>query len=166
MGLIESRGHLPLVSAVDGALKAAQVTLESRHRVGGGLSAATVRGDVGSVRAALEAALAIIETLGAKGVTHLIPRPDPAVWAMLEKDGLCLSRPPESSPPAGPEAACPVLKKEADVPAVRAEAEPPALRPEAGSLKIQAQESPAAALENGPQKTAAKPKKPRKPGKK
>lgn len=151
MGIIETRGYTPLVTAVDVAIKAAQVTLESKTLVGGGLSTATVTGDVGAVRAAMSAAEAVIAALGATGMTHVIARTDSAVWAMLAKDGLKVDDgKPDGSPPGGgpakepetpaadssvtealtvmPEAGLPAVRKEAEVPAERPEAEVPATR--------------------------------------
>ncbi len=181
LGLIETDGFLPLVTAVDGALKAARITLESRHLVGGGLSTATVRGDVGSVRAALSAADAIIKAMGADGMTHIIARPDSAVWAMLERDGLCLPSSagqapdqPAELPAVKSEAGLPVLKEEAEVPALRTEAEVPAIKAQAGLPAVQEEPGPGGkpkapaepAPKTGDRKPAAKPRKPRKPGKK
>lgn len=90
MGIIETTGYTSLVVAVDGALKAAQVSLQSATLVGGGLANATVLGDVGAVEAALNAARGLITSMGAKGMTHVIARPDAEVWAMLAKSELKL----------------------------------------------------------------------------
>ena len=88
MGLIETKGFLPLIAAVDGALKAAKVSLVTAHQVGGGLVTATVHGEVAAVKAALDAAQTIIELTGAAGMTHVIARPAPDIWAGLEQEGL------------------------------------------------------------------------------
>ena len=135
LGLIEAWGHLPLITALDAAIKAAQVNLASTHLVGGGLSTATVRGDVGAVRAAIDAAQATFNQMGAQGMTHVIARPDSAVWAMLKKDGLKVDDDPSpsggGSDPAPSQAAPPAVKAEAKVPATKAPAEVPAVKAEA-----------------------------------
>lgn len=128
LGLIETRGYQPLVTAVDSAIKAAQVSLTTTKLVGGGLVNATVRGDVGAVRAALDAARATIDKMGAYGMTHLIARPDPAVWALLAGDGLRGTDPWE--PGDGPKApsAPPALRPEPEVPAARVNPEVPRVK--------------------------------------
>ena len=172
LGLIETRGEVPLVAAVDAAIKAAQVRLASFKLVGGGLINATVRGDVGAVRAATDAALGQIRSMGAIGMVHVIARPDAAVWTMLEKDGLIGS----DSPPSGGGNMPPAVRKEAEVPAVRVEGEVPAVREEAEVPAVRAESevpmipvkppAPAAKPAKNPAQKADKPKKPRKPGKK
>lgn len=182
--------------AVDGAIKAAQVTLTSKTMVGGGLVNATVRGDVGAVRAALDAAEAIIHQMGAQGMTHIIARPDSAIWALLKKDGLRVNEPPEpgggpegaASPPTlRPEAELPAIKPvseppiaraEPEVPVVKPESEVPAAKPEAGLPVVQTNGQAAVPADEGPKlsqmktdgqsapKASGKPKKPRKPAKK
>lgn len=130
LGLIETRGYLPLVTAVDGAIKAAQVSLTTSTLVGGGLANATVRGDVGAVRAALDAAQAIIDQLGASGMTHVIARPDSAVWALLAQDGLRVTETPEPANGSGESSSPPALRPEPEVPVARVSPEVPAIKPE------------------------------------
>ena len=173
MGIIETRGYTPLVTAVDGAIKAARVTLESKTLVGGGLSTATVTGDVGAVKAAMSAAEAIIAGLGATGMTHVIARPDSAVWAMLDKDGLKVGDgTPEGPAPGGGPSQEPktpaadssgtealTVAPEAGLPAVREEAEVPAERPEAGVPATRESAKVPAAAGGYDQYPAVKPKK-------
>lgn len=130
LGLIETRGYQPLVTAVDAAIKAASVSLTTTKLVGGGLVNATVRGDVGAVRAALDAARATIDQMGAYGMTHVIARPDPAVWALLAGDGLIGTGPGEpGNGPKGPSVP-PTLRPEPEVPAARVSPEVPAVKPD------------------------------------
>ena len=56
IGLVETRGLVGLVEATDAMAKAANVQVVKRLDIGGGLVTAIVRGDVGSVRAAVEVA--------------------------------------------------------------------------------------------------------------
>ena len=55
IGLIETKGLVSLVEATDAMAKAANVQIVKRVQIGGGLVTTIVRGDVGSVRAAVEA---------------------------------------------------------------------------------------------------------------
>jgi ethanolamine utilization protein EutM len=75
IGLIETRGLVPLIEATDSMAKAANVKIEKRIGIGGGLVTTVVSGDVGSVRAAVEAGAAAAQQLGELISSHIIPRP-------------------------------------------------------------------------------------------
>ena len=62
IGLLETKGLVALVEATDAMAKAANVTIIKRVQIGGGLVTTVVRGDVGSVRAAVEAGAAAAQT--------------------------------------------------------------------------------------------------------
>ena len=64
LGLIEVRGMVPAVEALDSALKAANVNRLDVVKVGGGLVSVLIEGDVGAVRAAVDAAQAAAEKIG------------------------------------------------------------------------------------------------------
>ena len=66
----------------DAMLKAANVSIVGRVQVGGGFVATLVQGDVGSVRAAVEAGAEAASRVGELMSAHVIPRPDPAVLKM------------------------------------------------------------------------------------
>ena len=83
LGLIETRGRAPLIDAVDTAIKAASVDILASYFVGGGCNTVTLTGDVGSLRAALDAAQKIMDRLGIEGKTHLIPRLAEQVWPII-----------------------------------------------------------------------------------
>jgi energy-coupling factor transport system substrate-specific component len=83
LGIIETEGRAPLIEAVDSAIKAAAVTLKSSYFVGGGVNTVTLVGDVGAMRAALDAAKATIDRMGVVGQTHLIPRLAEDVWPLV-----------------------------------------------------------------------------------
>ena len=55
IGMIETKGYVPALSAADAMVKAANVEIVSRNEVGGGLVSVIVKGDVGAVKAATEA---------------------------------------------------------------------------------------------------------------
>ncbi len=81
IGLIETRGIVPLVEATDAMAKAANVRIIKRVGIGGGLVTTIVRGDVGSVRAAVEAGANAASQVGELMASHIIPRPADGVIA-------------------------------------------------------------------------------------
>jgi ethanolamine utilization protein EutM len=81
IGLIETKGLVGLVEATDAMAKAANVRIVKRVSIGGGLVATVVSGDVGSVRAAVEAGAAAATQVGELVGSHVIPRPAEGVVA-------------------------------------------------------------------------------------
>jgi ethanolamine utilization protein EutM len=80
LGLIETLGLVGLITAVDAMLKAASVELASPViKLDGGIVSVMVRGDVSSVRAAVEAGAEAAARVGELKAAHVIPRPDHAV---------------------------------------------------------------------------------------
>ena len=79
LGLIETKGLVGMIEATDAMLKAANVSLAGRVQVGGGFITTLVKGDVGSVRAAVEAGAEAASRVGELLSAHVIPRPDEAV---------------------------------------------------------------------------------------
>ena len=75
LGMIETKGLVGSVEAADAMVKAANVTLEGKVLVGGGLVTVMVRGDVGAVKAAVDAGAAAAERVGELLSIHVIPRP-------------------------------------------------------------------------------------------
>ena len=75
IGLIETKGLLALVEATDAMAKAANVEIVKRVDIGGGLVTTVVSGDVGSVRAAVEAGANAASQVGELVSSHVIPRP-------------------------------------------------------------------------------------------
>lgn len=75
IGLIETKGLLALVEATDAMAKAANVQIVKRVDIGGGLVTTVVSGDVGSVRAAVEAGANAAAQVGELISSHIIPRP-------------------------------------------------------------------------------------------
>ncbi|MEX0742060.1 MAG: BMC domain-containing protein [Phycisphaeraceae bacterium] len=75
LGLIETRGHTPLVEATDAMLKAANVELVKTVPIGGAFITAVVRGDVGSVKAAVDAGAEAASRTGELIAAHVIARP-------------------------------------------------------------------------------------------
>lgn len=79
LGLIETKGLVGVIEATDAMLKAANVSLVGRVGIGGAFVTTLVRGDVGSVRAAVEAGAEAASRVGELVSAHVIPRPDEAV---------------------------------------------------------------------------------------
>ncbi len=75
LGMIESRGFVAMVEASDAMVKAAKVELIGYQQIGGGYVTAIVRGDVASVRAAVDAGIRAAEKVGEIVSSHVIPRP-------------------------------------------------------------------------------------------
>ena len=83
LGMIETRGLTAAIEAADAMVKAAEVTLVGTEKIGSGLVSVMVRGDVGAVKAAVEAGSAAAERLGEVIATHVIPRPHDDVEKIL-----------------------------------------------------------------------------------
>ena len=83
LGLIETRGLVAAIEAADAMLKAANVELVGTEKIGSGLVSVMVRGDVGAVKAAVEAGAATASGLGEIIATHVIPRPHTDVEKIL-----------------------------------------------------------------------------------
>jgi ethanolamine utilization protein EutM len=75
IGLVETKGLIALVEATDAMAKAANVEIVKRVGIGGGLVTTIVKGDVGSVRAAVEAGANAASQVGELVSSHVIPRP-------------------------------------------------------------------------------------------
>lgn len=106
LGLIETRGFVGAVESADAMLKAADVRLLEKTLATGGLVTITVAGDVAAVQAAVDAARATVTRLaGAELVSsHVIPRPDEGLRAILKLDPDPEPGAPEGSPaPDGPD---------------------------------------------------------------
>ncbi len=82
IGLIETKGIVAAVEALDAALKAANVQFVEQHKVGSGLVAITIRGDVAAVRAAVDAGAESGGKVGEIVSVHVIARPHSEVAKM------------------------------------------------------------------------------------
>lgn len=76
LGMVEVRGFLAAVAVTDTMLKAADIQLQSSERTKGGLTTVIVRGDVGAVRASIEAGVEIAKQLNGYLSHHVIARVD------------------------------------------------------------------------------------------
>jgi len=87
LGMIETRGLVGSIEAADAMVKAAKVTLIGKEFIGGGLVTVMVRGDVGAVKAAVEAGSVAAKKVGELVSVHVIPRPHGDVEGILPKAG-------------------------------------------------------------------------------
>lgn len=83
LGMIEVYGYLAAIEALDRALKAANVHRLGVSLVTGGLVTVLVTGDVGAVKAAIDAASAATGELCEVVSAHVIPRPDESIYLMV-----------------------------------------------------------------------------------
>ena len=83
LGMVETRGLVAAIEAADAMVKAANVELIGTEKIGSGLVSVMVRGDVGAVKAAVEAGSSSASTLGEVIATHVIPRPHGDVEKIL-----------------------------------------------------------------------------------
>ncbi len=83
LGMIETKGLIASIEAMDQMLKAANVKIAGKEHVTGGYVAVMVRGDVGAVKAAVDAGAAAAQRIGELISVHVIPRPHTEVESIL-----------------------------------------------------------------------------------
>jgi len=86
IGMIETRGFVAAVTAADAMVKSANVSIVRREEVGDGLVAIIVKGDVGAVKAAVEAGAEAANVVGEVVSMHVIPRPHVDVEKIIAGD--------------------------------------------------------------------------------
>ena len=85
IGLIETKGYTGSVEATDAMAKAANVTIAKTIAIGGGLMTVICRGDVASVKAAVDAGSKAAGKVGELSAAHVIARPHEDLTALLPK---------------------------------------------------------------------------------
>lgn len=83
LGMIETKGLVGAIEAADAMTKSANVTLIGTEKIGAGLVTVFVRGDVGAVKAAVDAGAAAADAVGDLVSRHVIPRPNSEVEKLL-----------------------------------------------------------------------------------
>ena len=83
LGMVETRGLIRAIEAADAMVKAANVSLVGKEKIGSGLVTVMVRGDVGAVKASVDAGAAAAKRVGELYSVHVIPRPHEDVEAIL-----------------------------------------------------------------------------------
>jgi ethanolamine utilization protein EutM len=135
LGLIETVGLAAALEAADAAVKAANVTLLGYEKTrGGGMVLIKIRGDVGAVKAAVEAGVTAASQVNKVVSQHVIPRPSEGMDAMI-----AIIDKPSIQPPPGPP---PPPKQKPSGPA-------PVLPPAPVGLPTEVQESAAPAVAAG-----------------
>ncbi len=86
LGMIETKGLVGAIEAADAMTKSANVTLIGYEKIGSGLVTVMVRGDVGAVKASVDAGAPAAEKVGEIVSQHVIPRPHTDVERILPKD--------------------------------------------------------------------------------
>ena len=85
LGLIETYGYIGAIEAADAAVKAAYVELSAVEKVKGGLVTVQLLGDVGAVKAAVDAGVQKCKALGVYVSSHVIARPDSELYKIVPK---------------------------------------------------------------------------------
>ncbi|HEY5501177.1 MAG: BMC domain-containing protein [Candidatus Humimicrobiaceae bacterium] len=86
IGLIETRGLVASIEAADAMVKAANVTLMGQERIGSAYITVIVKGDVGAVKAAVDAGAAAAKRVGELISVHVIPRPHQELSLILPQE--------------------------------------------------------------------------------
>lgn len=85
LGFVETIGLVAATEAADAMVKAANVEIVTRQQPGGGYTTIIVRGDVGAVKAAIEAGAAAARAVGKVASIHIIPRPHEDIGGILRR---------------------------------------------------------------------------------
>lgn len=86
LGMIETRGLIGAIEAADAMVKAANVNLMGKEKVGSGIMTVMITGDIGAVKAAVDAGAAAAQSVGQLLGVHVIPRPHDEVENILKKE--------------------------------------------------------------------------------
>jgi len=84
-GFVETKGLVAAYEAADTMVKAANVSLVSKENVGAGLVTVIIEGDVGAVKAAVDAGVEAAQRIGEVVAAHVIARPQEEVESMFGK---------------------------------------------------------------------------------
>ena len=83
LGMIETKGLVGAIEAADAMVKSANVSLVGYEKIGSGLVTVMVRGDVGAVKAAVDAGTVAADKVGTVVSRNVIPRPNTDVEKIL-----------------------------------------------------------------------------------
>jgi ethanolamine utilization protein EutM len=86
LGLVETRGYVAMVEAADAMLKCGRVELVGYESSGGGFVTVVVRGDVASIKLAIDTGARAAEKVGQLISAHVLPRPHSGIDSILPKD--------------------------------------------------------------------------------
>jgi len=85
IGLIETKGLVAMIEAADAMLKAANVHLIGKERIGGGFMTVIVEGEVAAVKASVDAGAAAAKRVGEVISIHVIARPHEEIEKLLPR---------------------------------------------------------------------------------
>ncbi|MEA5003733.1 MAG: BMC domain-containing protein [Christensenella sp.] len=85
LGMVETKGLIGAIEAADAMVKAANVSLVGKQQIGSGLVTVMVRGDVGAVKASVDAGAAAAKRVGEVYGVHVIPSPNGEVESILPR---------------------------------------------------------------------------------
>ena len=103
LGFIETKGFVAAVEAADSALKAANVSLVGQKRVGSGLVAIILTGDVAAVKAAIEAGTESASALGKVVAAQVIAAPHADMAGIIFEEAPKAEVKPAAAPKASEE---------------------------------------------------------------
>lgn len=83
-GLIETKGLVAAIEAADAMVKAANVEIVGKKLIGGGLVTVIIEGDVGAVKAAVDAGVTAAQKVGELVSAHVIARPNEETAELLK----------------------------------------------------------------------------------
>ncbi len=83
IGIVETKGFVRMIEAVDTMLKSANISILKQEKIGGGLMAICIQGDVGSVRVATDAGVNAASKAGGDVRATVIANPSPGLLNLL-----------------------------------------------------------------------------------
>lgn len=83
IGIIETRGLVAAIEAADTMAKAADIQIMGTEKIGSGLVSIIIQGEVGAVKAAVEAGVENAQRLGEVVAVHVIPKPSEDIKKIL-----------------------------------------------------------------------------------
>ncbi len=86
LGMVETKGYIGAIEAADAMVKAANVVLVGKENIGSAMVTVMVRGDVGAVKASVEAGAEAAKRVGELIGQHIIPRPHEDIEKILPKE--------------------------------------------------------------------------------
>lgn len=90
LGLIETVGLVAAIEGLDAALKSANVEAIGCEFVGAGIVTVKIRGEIGAVKASIEAAEAAVNKVGTLRTTHVIARTSEEIESMIDNKELTI----------------------------------------------------------------------------
>ncbi len=83
-GFIETKGLVAAIEAADAMLKAANIEIVGKKAIGAGLVTVVIEGDVGAVKAAVDAGVCAAQKVGEVISAHVIARPNENIYELLK----------------------------------------------------------------------------------